>query len=88
MQNLRVVYDPLWAYFVLPDKTLIDLLAKRLFKQGVIQGRNDGAAREVQFPRRRMTMGMVRRITAGGAEKSQQYREYFLHYSTFASERP
>jgi len=29
-----------------------------------------------------------RRITAGGAEKSQQCHKYFLQYSTFASERP
>jgi len=29
-----------------------------------------------------------RQMTAEGAEKSQQYHKYFLHYSTFASERP
>jgi len=27
-------------------------------------------------------------MTAGCAEKSQQSHKYFLHYSTFASERP
>jgi len=49
-------------------------------------------AREAQFPRRRVTMRAsnhcgVRRMTAEGAEKSQQSHKYFLHYSTFASER-
>jgi len=29
-----------------------------------------------------------RRITAGGAEKSQQYHKYFRQYCTFVSERP
>jgi len=28
------------------------------------------------------------RITAGGAEKSQQCHNYFLHFSKFAFERP
>jgi len=41
------------------------------------QGRNDGVARGAQFP--------GRRITAWGAEKSQQCRKYFLHYSTYAA---
>jgi len=73
-----------------------------MFKSTVrcIQGRNEGDAR---LPGRRITMGGAeslwgapnhcggapnhyggRRITMGGAEKS---RQYFLQYSTFASER-
>jgi len=43
------------------------------------QGRNVGE-RGTQFP--------GRRITAGGAEKSQQCHKYCLQYSTVASERP
>jgi len=44
-----------------------------------------------QFPGDRITMETSlwrRRITAWGAEKSQQCHKYFLQYSTFASEKP
>jgi len=56
------------------------------------QRRNEGGM-GAQFHRRRITMGALhyycgRRVTVWGAEKSQQCRNYFLHYSTFASERP
>jgi len=42
------------------------------------QGLNEGG-KGAQFP--------GRRITAGGAEKSQQCHKYFFQYTTFASER-
>jgi len=44
------------------------------------QGRNEGGAKGAQFP--------GRRLTAGGAEKSQQCQKYFVQCSTFASGRP
>jgi len=43
-------------------------------------GAEQGEARGERFP--------GRRITAEGAEKSQQCHKYFLPYSAFASERP
>jgi len=57
------------------------------------QGRNDGGARWAQFPGRRIIMGAAnhcggRQMSAGGAEKSQQFHKYFLQYSKFPSERP
>jgi len=41
-------------------------------------GAQRGGAKEEQFPGRRMTVG--------GAEKSQKCGKYFLQYSTFASD--
>jgi len=55
------------------------------------QGRNEEEKGE-RFPGRQITMGMPNHcrgcpMTAGGAEKSQQFSKYFLQYSKFASER-
>jgi len=56
-----------------------------------IQGRNEGE-KGGTIPRAPIRYGgaeslLGRRITAGGAEKSQQCHKYFLQYSKFAFER-
>ena len=51
-----------------------------------VQGRNEGGKGGTIPPGAKSLWG--RRITEGGAEKSQQCHKYFLQYSTFASERP
>jgi len=50
------------------------------------QGRNDGWGKGAQLPGRRIIMGVPNHC--GGAEKSQQFHNYFLQYSKFPSERP
>jgi len=45
-----------------------------------------GVTRWVQFPGRQIAMGGANHY--GGAEKSQQCHNYFIQYSTFASEIP